>query len=248
MNKNIIQILAIVCVLFWTSNASAQQSDSILLDLNTALEIALNENPTVKVADVEIQKKEYARKSAYGALLPQVDMIGQYQRAIKRQTVYFDEGFGMGGTIDPTKYTPEELFIMQTVGKMFTPDPSTANKGVQMGRLNVWTAGVNVSLPLVVPSLWKNIQMSEVDIRLAMEEARSSKIDLVNKVTKAYYSLLLANDSYRVFKETYATDSVNLTNILNKLKQGVVTRIRCHHSRRAAKKYHSEHSSGREHA
>ncbi|MDD3789818.1 MAG: TolC family protein [Petrimonas sp.] len=222
MNKNIIQILAIVCVLFWTSNASAQQSDSILLDLNTALEIALNENPTVKVADVEIQKKEYARKSAYGALLPQVDMIGQYQRAIKRQTVYFDEGFGMGGTIDPTKYTPEELFIMQTVGKMFTPDPSTANKGVQMGRLNVWTAGVNVSLPLVVPSLWKNIQMSEVDIRLAMEEARSSKIDLVNKVTKAYYSLLLANDSYRVFEETYATDSVNLTNILNKLKQGVV--------------------------
>ncbi|MFA6913436.1 MAG: TolC family protein, partial [Proteiniphilum sp.] len=88
---------------------SAQQPDSLWVDLPTALNIALSENPTVKVADMEITKKQYAKKSAYGALLPQLDIIGQYQRAIKRQTVYFDEGFGFGGDIDPSQYTPEEL-------------------------------------------------------------------------------------------------------------------------------------------
>ncbi|HCB00326.1 MAG TPA: TolC family protein, partial [Porphyromonadaceae bacterium] len=51
-----------------------------------------------------------------------------------------------------------------TVGKMFAPDPESAGEGIQMGRLNVYTAGLNVSMPLVVPSLWKNIQMSRVDI------------------------------------------------------------------------------------
>jgi len=137
--------------------ANALQTDSLYIDLKSALDIALSENPTVKVADMEITKKEYAKKTAYGALLPQMDVIGSYQRAIKRQTVYFDEGFGFGGDIDPTDYTPEELKILEVFGKMMAPDPETSGDGIQMGRFNVWTAGLNVNIPLVVPSLWKNI-------------------------------------------------------------------------------------------
>lgn len=201
----------------------AQTADSLTIDLPTALQIALSENPTVKVADMEITKKEYAKKSAYGALLPQVDLIGQYQRAIKRQTVYFDGGFGMGGgDVDPTQFTPEELQVLQVLNKVMMPDPEASSEGMQMGRFNVWSAGLNVSLPLVMPSLWKNIQMTEVDIRLAMEQSRSSRIDLVNQVKKAYYSLLLAQDSYNVFRKTYETDSLNLQNIRNRYDQGVV--------------------------
>ncbi len=210
------------------TNASAalvQVVDSLAIDLNTALEIALSENPTVKVADMEIEKKQYAKKAAYGSLMPQVDLIGLYQRAIERQTVYFDEGFGFGGgDIDPTQYTPEELQVMQVLGKMMGGggDKDSSSEGIQMGRFNVWSAGMNVSLPLVVPSLWKNIQMSEVDIHIAMEQARGSRINLVNQVKKAFYSLLLAQDSYRVFKKTYETDSINLVNIRNRYDQGVV--------------------------
>ena len=207
------------------SSLHAQQADSLKIDLNTALEIALSENPTVKVADMEIQKKQYAKKSAYGALLPQVDLIGQYQRAIKRQTVYFDEGFGFGGgDIDPTEYTPEELQIMEVLGKMMGggSDTESSAEGIQMGRFNVWSAGMNVSLPIVMPSLWKNIQMSDVDIHIAMEQARGSRINLVNQVKKSFFSLLLAQDSYGVFKKTYETDSINLENIRNRYNQGVV--------------------------
>jgi len=189
----------------------------------TALEIALSENPTVKVADMEITKKQYAKKSAYGALLPQLDIIGQYQRAIKRQTVYFDEGFGLGGgSVDPSDYTQEELQILQVLNKLMMPDPEKSGEGIQMGRFNVWSTGLNVSLPIVMPSLWKNIQMSEVDIRLAMEQARSSRISLVNQVKKAYFSLLLAQDSYSVLRKTYEADSINLENIRNRFNQGVV--------------------------
>jgi len=223
MNPRKFMLMVVLLVATGMTTATAQQADSLLIDLNTALEIALSENPTVKVADMEITKKQYARKSAYGALLPQLDIIGQYQRAIKRQTVYFDEGFGLGGgDVDPTEYTPEELQILQVLNKVMMPDPETSGDGIQMGRFNVWSAGLNVSLPVVMPSLWKNIQMSEVDIRLAMEKARSSRIDLVNQVKKAFYSLLLAQDSYAVFRKTYETDSLNLENIRNRFNQGVV--------------------------
>lgn len=228
MNKSIMnpKMLMMLLVMLLSLNglnvANAQQTDSLHIDLNSALEIALSENPTVKVADMEIKKKEYAKKSAYGALFPQMDVIGSYQRAIKRQTVYFDEGFGFGGDIDPNDYTPEELKILEVFGKMMSPDPESSGDGIQMGRFNVWTAGLNVNMPLVVPSLWKNIQMSEVDIRLAMEQARASRIDLINQVKKAYFSLLLAQDSYNVLKLTYETDSLNLVNIKNRYNQGIV--------------------------
>lgn len=230
--KNYIISLLLFCGFTGLINLQAQnnidsltlQDGKLILNLETAIDIALSENPSIKVADMEITKKEYANKSAKGALLPQLDLIGQYQRTIKRQTVYFDGGFGIGGDIDPTKYTPEELKIAQVIGKLFAPDPSTSSssEGVQMGRFNMWTTGLNVSLPLIVPSLWKNIQMTEVDIELAIEQSRASKINMVNQVTKAFYSMLLAQDSYRVFKETYTTDSLNLVNITNRFKQGVV--------------------------
>lgn len=226
MNKKLLSLLMTALFSFaGYFNANAQQVDSLEIDLTTALNIALSENPSVKVADMEIEKKQYAKKSAYGALMPQMDILGQYQRAIKRQTVYFDEGLGFGGgDIDPTKYTPEELQIMKVVGDMFSMggDSESSGEGVQMGRFNVWSTGLNVSLPIVVPSLWKNIQISEVDIQIAMEKARSSKIDLINQVKKSYYSLLLAKDSYEVLRKTYETDSINLENIRNRYNQGVV--------------------------
>ena len=220
MKAKTIRIMMLVCGLLGLSNANAQQRDSLSIDLNTALEIALSENPNIKIADMEITKKQYAKKSAYGALLPEINLIGQYQRTIKKQTMYLDGGF-FGGDIDPTQYTPEELKVVEVLGKMMTPAEG-AQDGIQVGRWNMYTGGVNVSLPLVVPSLWKNIQMSEIDIQTSMEQARSSKINLVNQVTKSFYSLMLAHDSYMLFRKTYVTDSINLENITNKYKQGIV--------------------------
>lgn len=220
MKAKTIRIMMLVCGLLGLSNANAQQRDSLSIDLNTALEIALSENPNIKIADMEITKKQYAKKSAYGALLPEINLIGQYQRTIKKQTMYLDGGF-FGGDIDPTQYTPEELKVVEVLGKMMTPAEGSQD-GIQVGRWNMYTGGLNVSLPLVVPSLWKNIQMSEIDIQTSMEQARSSKINLVNQVTKSFYSLMLAHDSYMLFRKTYVTDSINLENITNKYKQGIV--------------------------
>ena len=220
-------VVMMIYGLFWLPVANAQEADSVILrlDLETAVQIALSENPLVKVADMEIEKKTYAQKSAYGALLPQIDLIGQFQRTLKRQTMYLDTDMGSlfgTGSIDPGDFTPEELKVAEVLGKLMAPDPDAADEGIQIGRKNMWTGTVNVSLPLVVPSLWKNIQMSKVDLEMAVEEARSSKLDLTHQVKKAFYSILLAKDSYNLFKETYATDSLNLVSIKNKFEQGVV--------------------------
>ena len=61
--------------------------DTLKLDLGKALEIALSENPTVKVADKEIQKKKYARKGSYASLFPQISFAGDYNRTLKKQVM-----------------------------------------------------------------------------------------------------------------------------------------------------------------
>ena len=213
-----------------TAEADQSVGDSLIVDIETALSIAMSESPSIKIANMEIEKKEYTKRSTQSALFPQIDAVGQYTRTIQKQTMYLDGGFGGGMTpdIDPSEFTPEELKIVDVLNRVLsgpTPDPSDEpeeGEGIQFGRSNMWTAGVVVNLPIIVPSLWKNIQLTSIDVEMAVEQSRSSKIELANQVKKAFYGVLLAQDSYNVYKKTFDTESEVLKDIKNKFEKGLV--------------------------
>lgn len=191
----------------------AKAQDTLKLDLGKALEIALSDNPTVKVANKEIQKKKYARKGSYAALFPQINFAADYNRTLKKQVMYMD-GFDMGaGESGGTGSGSGET------GSAEAPDLS---QGIEVGRDNNWSLGFNASMPLVNASLWKSLSISALDVELAVEQARSSKISMVNQVKKGFYNVLLANDSYRVFKESYDNAMENYLDIKKKYEQGTV--------------------------
>lgn len=183
---------------------TVKAQDTLVLDIKKALEIALSENPTVKVANKEIQKKKYAQKGSYAALFPQVSFAADYNRTLKKQVMYMD-GFDMGST---------EIPGMEDMPNM--------DEGIEVGRDNNWNLGFNASMPIVNAALWKSLSISAVDVELAIEQARSSKIAMVNQVKKGYYGVLLANDSYRVFKESYDNAMENYLDIKHKFEQGTV--------------------------
>ena len=69
----------------------ADSSDApVVITLEQALEIALSENLSVKVADMEIERTGFAKKGTYASLFPQIDVSGTYQRTIKKQVMYMD--------------------------------------------------------------------------------------------------------------------------------------------------------------
>ena len=69
------KMLLAVVVLLSVGYVQAQEAkDIVLLTLDKALEIALSENPTMKVAGQEIQLKKEAKKEAYGGLFPEVSL------------------------------------------------------------------------------------------------------------------------------------------------------------------------------
>lgn len=73
-------------------DTAATDSSATVITLEKALEIALSENATVKVAEKEIEAKGYARKGTYAALFPQVSASGSFNRTLKKQVMSMDMG------------------------------------------------------------------------------------------------------------------------------------------------------------
>ena len=70
-----------------------EQSRSLTLDLDKAIEIALSENPTIKVADIEITRKDYSRKGAIGNLFPTITASGRLFSNIEKTSYVYGHGY-----------------------------------------------------------------------------------------------------------------------------------------------------------
>lgn len=202
MKKFLISLLGLVSVAFGPQVISARpDSLSVVkkLSLEQALQIALSENASVKVADLEVQRTGYARKGSYAALFPQVDGSGSYQRTIKKQVMYmdFDMSKMMGGGAETQAAATAR----------------SSSDGFEVGRWNTWSAGVSASMPLVNAQLWKSLKISDKDVELAVEKARGSRLETVTQVKKAYYTVLLAKEAFEVYKSVYenAVENLELT-------------------------------------
>ena len=217
-------------------DAPAQpEEDKVVLTLDDALKIALSENTSVKVADLEIQRQEYARKGSYGSLLPQVSASGMYSYALKKQKVYFgsdkkdDDGEGSGGggmagmmasLMNPIMYYIEQLYA--GTGVPFVPyvDPGASQEGgsssaepMEMGRSHSVTLGLSAQMPLVNFQLWESLRLSGDQVELAVEQARESRLGTVASVKQAYYAILFAKEAYNVYNSVFenAVENFKLT-------------------------------------
>lgn len=195
----------------------ADSSDApVVITLEQALEIALSENLSVKVADMEIERTGFAKKGTYASLFPQIDVSGTYQRTIKKQVMYMDfdmgslGGPGAGG--DGQGGEGEIPGDGSAAGSGAGEGSSGASSGggLEVGRWNTWAAGVSATMPIVNAQLWQSIKISGLDVELAVEKARASRLDMVTQVKNAYFSTLLAKEAFDVYKQVYENAVQNL--------------------------------------
>ena len=174
-----------------TSVAQSTEQTALTLTLEQALEIALSENPTIKVAEQEIEIKRYAKQEAYASLYPRFDATAQYQRVLEKQTMSMD----FGG----------------------------ATQTIKVGSDNSFNGGVTGSMPIVNAQLWESLKVSVADVVLAVEKARSSQIDMIEQVSQAYFSVLLAKESLVVYQRVYDNAVENNKNIKKRYEVGSVS-------------------------
>ena len=229
MKQSFYLSFATVMALTIAVSASAQTAnttDSVLyLDMNKALTIALSESPTIKIADLEVTKKDYSKRETIGGLLPKIDASASYQRSIKKQRMYmsgkaFDIGAMMGEYLGPL-YEAMGIPFPGSGGSGESED--TSNEGFEVGLDNTYSMGFSASLPIIAPQLWKSVEITAIDVQNAMEAARSSRLSLINEVQKAYYNVLLCQDSYNVLLDQYNNAKLNAETYANQYKQGTAS-------------------------
>lgn len=170
--KKLIVVICMGIVSLGVAHAQVQTEPTtsapqqLTLSLDQAIEVALSENPTIKVANLEVERYDYVLKQTASSLYPQVDVSAQYALALRRQEM--TEGFSFGGK-------------------------------------NTFNVAGNVSLPLFVPSVYRQMKLNRTQMASAVESARASRIDMVAAVRAAYYNVLLAEQSLSVLQEAVAT-------------------------------------------
>lgn len=209
MKKWIPSLLLIAISVSWSAKAVAQEADSTqtatVITLEDALKIALSENASVRVADKEIERAGYAKKGTYASLFPQIDLTASFMRTIKKQVMYMDMDMSkiMGGGSSSGSGTTDSGATDSGSSSTETPSFPTGG-GIEVGRWNTYNAGVSASMPLVNAQLWKSLKISGKSVELAVEKARSSRLEMVTQVKQSYYAALLAKEALNVYKDVYA--------------------------------------------
>ena len=223
--------LTIATVLVWATmmSASAQtanNADSVLyLNMEKTLTIALSESPTIKIADIDVQKKDYSKRETIAGLLPKIDASASYQRSIKKQRMYMSgKGFNVGEMVGEYLEPIYNAMGIPFPGSGESDDASSSsNEGFEVGLDNTYSLGFSASLPIIAPQLWKSVEITAIDVQNAMEAARSSRLSLINEVQKAYYNVLLCQDSYDVLRDQYDNAVLNAETYANQFKQGTAS-------------------------
>ena len=192
----------------------------VVITLDQALQIALSENVAVKVADLEIKRTEYAKKGAYASLFPQIDLSASYQRTIKRQVMYMDVDSKSMASMMGGSSSADLTKIMQTLQTLHpeafpsnppapeteveqTESSSASAGGIEVGRLNTLNGGVTVAMPIINAQLWQGLKISGMDVELAVEKARASRLDMVSQVKSAFFGTLFAKEAQNVYQDVY---------------------------------------------
>ena len=173
-------ILALTFGAFAAGSASAQ----LRLTLDDAIQMALSENPTITVADLDVERYDYVKKETRGNLLPSLSASGEYTRAIEK---------------------------------------STMRGGISFGADNTFTGTASLSVPLFAPAVYRTLKLNRTQIASAVEAARSSRITLVAEVKKAFYNILLAEQSLATLEESRATIQRTVDDTKVKFEQGVAS-------------------------
>lgn len=173
--KRIILCLAAMLSVGLVGRASAQQFE---LSLDKALEIALSDNPTIKVAGLEIERQDWVRKQTIGNLLPNVSVSGQYSYSIVKQEMAKGLSFGADNSISTQASLSLPLFA-PTVYETLKMNQTQLEQAVESARSS------KINLANEVKKGFYNILLAEQSL-VVLKESEKSIAETVANTEKMY--------------------------------------------------------------
>jgi outer membrane protein TolC len=170
--------------------AQAPAGDTLKITIGDALEIALNENLNIKMANSELQRVDYLKQENWNALLPAVNASAQYTNNVMKPVFFSD--FFPGGKME-------------------------------VGSTNSYAITGTLQVPVFSMALYKNIQLSELEIKSALESARTTKLDLIQQVKNSFYGVVMLEKSIEVLEQSFKNARESADNIKKMYELGMAS-------------------------
>lgn len=174
-------MIAIISV-FSALSVGAQQ---LTLSLDKALEIALSDNPTIRVADLEIERQDWVKKQTIGSLLPNISISSQYSYSIVKQEMAKGLSFGADNSISNSASLTLPLYA-PTVYETLKMNATQMEQAVESARSS------KINLTNEVKKGYYNILLAEQSLAV-LKDSEASIAETV-KNTEAMYKEGLASE------------------------------------------------------
>ena len=210
MNGFIKLIFFVLIVIVSTLLAQPGTEENLVVTLEKSVDMAMAHNPTIKVAEKELEKAEADVTQAYSNILPQLDARVNFQHAwaIQESTIpnFIKPMLGpLGDYIEGIDQMPDYVRIA-------------------FGRENTLTYGLMITQPLFLGGAGlAGIKLSKAGVRAAEHNLESKRQQLIFLAVDGFYSCLLAQKLITVQEEAMAQAQANLDVVLKKFDVGAAS-------------------------
>ncbi|MFW5793440.1 MAG: TolC family protein [Bacteroidota bacterium] len=187
-------LLLMLIVKISTAQESEREVNDVLsINIDLAIEMALEQNPLIRISKLGVESSEAQYYETLGNLLPSINASGAYNRNLKR----------------PVIFMPDEAPFFGQV--------------LEIGSEHSYNAGISGRIPIYNHALYSNMKANKIQKHLSEEELRAAKIDLEYNVKMAFYNTLLAKESFEIMDQRFVNAQANLEKIQSMYKQGMVS-------------------------
>ncbi len=212
------RLICAIALLGVIGMARASESE-MTLTLDEAISIALSDNPTIKIAELEVERYDYVRKATMGALLPQVSVDGTLNQTLQNQSMA--RGFSFGGDQYTTMTLTGNISLAlyaPTVYRTLKMNAKEAESAVESARSS------RIELVAAVKNSFYAVMLAERSLEVLEESSQTSKQTVDETQVKydnglaAEYDLLTAQVQYSNLQPTIIATRSSIENAKDLLK------------------------------
>ena len=190
----------------------AQRAPATEMTVEYAVRLALQNNPDLRSARLELEKANDRVLEAWGNTMPSIDISSQYVHLIDKPVSYFPDYliYPLYKIMDSTAHFPPATGQLVLL-------PGSMSPGFTAG------ASLNVRQILFNGAVFVGVGAATIYSHLADDLYESKRVETVTKVRKAYYGALLAREGAALMKSSLQNAEDNLKNVKLMRSQGIIS-------------------------
>lgn len=186
--------------------------------IDDAIKVAIQNNRSIKVSMMEVEKADKAVDEAFGYALPTLDLSANYSRLLQKPKTVFPDF--------------ESLLKAASYGVLFdegllpydeTKIPTVGSKLQSFAQTNNFDASLELTQILFNSAVFRGIGASQIYLDLSREQLKEQVSATVLDVKKAFYGAVLARDMKEITEASLANAEENLKNVEALNKQGLAS-------------------------